>query len=131
MLVWATKVATPHGFRTLKDLAENEKDRFLVYCYDFEKQDYTLGWAYNPRKTKKAKTVRVLLDDGSEVICTPDHRILMRDGKWKEAGQIFLGEELDALLPHSGKARSNKHQNEPVSQNLHSQQGLDSRETVR
>jgi hypothetical protein len=89
-----TKVATPHGFRTLKDLAENEKDRFLVYCYDAEKQDYTLSWAYNPRKTKKAKTLRVLLDDGSEVICTPDHRILMRDGKWKEAGQIFLGEEL-------------------------------------
>lgn len=57
-LAGTTKVATPNGFRTLKDLTENEKDRFLVYCYDLVKQDYTLGWAYNPRKTKRAKTVR-------------------------------------------------------------------------
>jgi hypothetical protein len=89
-----TRIATPQGFRTLKDLAENEKDRFLVYCYDFDKQDYTLGWAYNARKTKRAKTVRVVLDDGHDFICTPDHRILMRSGKWKEAGQIEVGDEL-------------------------------------
>jgi hypothetical protein len=89
-----TKVATPHGFRTLKELAETEKDRFLVYCYDFDKEDYTLGWAFNPRKTKTAKTIRVKLDDGNEFICTPDHRILMRNKKWKEAGQITEGDEL-------------------------------------
>lgn len=49
-----TPVMTPHGTKTLKDLAENNKeDRFLVYCFDFDKRDYTLGWAFNPRKTKK------------------------------------------------------------------------------
>lgn len=89
-----TKIATPHGFRTLKDLAENEKDRFLVYCYDFEKKDYTLGWAFNARKTKKSPTVRVMLDDGNFFICTPDHRILMRDGKWHEAGKLSFGDKL-------------------------------------
>lgn len=89
-----TKVATPHGFRTLKELAETEKDRFLVYCYDFDKKDYTLGWAFNPRKTKTAETVKVMLDDGNHFICTPDHRILMKNGQWKEAGKLTDGDEL-------------------------------------
>lgn len=93
-LAGTTKVATPHGYRTLRELAETEQDRFLVYCYDFEKRDYTLGWAFNPRKTKTAMTVKIVLDDGSECICTPDHRILQRDGQWKEAGQIKVGDEL-------------------------------------
>lgn len=91
-----TKVATPHGYRTLKELAESETGRFLVYCYDFDKQDYTLGWAFNPRKTKRAETIRVILDDGHEFVCTPDHRILMRDGQWKEAGKLT---ESDELMP--------------------------------
>lgn len=89
-----TKVATPHGYKTLKELADTQTDRFLVYCYDFEANDYTLGWAYNPRKTKTAKTVRVILDDGHEFICTPDHRILMRTGQWKQAGDLTASDEL-------------------------------------
>jgi hypothetical protein len=90
----STKIATPHGFRTLKELAETQTERFLVYCYDFGKQDYTLGWAFNPRKTKTAKTVHVILDDGSDFTCTPDHRILTRAGEWKAAGELGTGDEL-------------------------------------
>jgi hypothetical protein len=89
-----TKVETPHGARTLKELAETEKDRFLVYAWDFDKRDYTLAWAYNPRKTKRAMTVKVLLDDGSSFICTPDHRILDKNTKWIEAGKLSKGDEL-------------------------------------
>ena len=88
-----TKVATPHGFRTLKELVE-ETERFLVYCYDFEKQDFTLGWAFDARKTKTASTVKVLLDDGHHFVCTPDHRILLRDGSWLPAGELQQGCEL-------------------------------------
>lgn len=88
-----TKVMTPHGPRTLKELSE-EEDKFLVYCYDLEKDDYTLGWASNARKTKKAHTVRVILDNGDYFICTPDHRILDVNGKWKEAGDLTMGDEL-------------------------------------
>lgn len=89
-----TKIQTPHGPRTLKDLAENEKDRFLCYSYDFDKRDYTLAWAFNPRKTKTAKTIRVTLDDGNYFICTPDHRILKADRTWIEAGELSYGSEL-------------------------------------
>lgn len=89
-----TKVATPNGFRTLKELAETETSEFLVYCYDFEKQDYTLGWAFNPRKTKRAKTVKVLLDNGQSFICTPDHQILLKNRQWKAAGELTCYDEL-------------------------------------
>lgn len=91
-----TRVATPHGFRTLKELSEQENDKFLIYCYDFEKGDYTLGWAYDARKTKRAKTVRVILDNGETFVCTPDHRILSHNSQWIEAGALKTG---DYLMP--------------------------------
>lgn len=89
-----TKLMTPYGPKTLKYVTENEKEKFLIYCYDFEKKDYTLSWAYNPRKTKTAMTVRVILDDGHSFICTLDHKILMRDETWKEAGSLKTNDEL-------------------------------------
>ncbi len=89
-----TKVATPHGFRTIKELAETETGRFLVYCYDPDKRDYTLGWAFNPRKVKTAPTVKVMLDDGSYFITTDDHEILLRNGSWTETGKLDYGHEL-------------------------------------
>lgn len=91
-----TKIATLfHGFRTIRWLTENyDGDPFLVYCWDFEKGDYNLGWAYDPRMVKVAPTVRILLDDGSKFAVTPDHRILKRNGSWAQAGDLQFGDEL-------------------------------------
>lgn len=90
-----TKVATPFGFVTIKELAEKKPDdRFLVYCYDFEKKDYSLGWAYSPRLVKIAKTIILTLDNGSEITLTEDHKILKKDGTWIEAGKLRFGDEL-------------------------------------
>ena len=51
-----TLIATPQGYQTIEWLAKNKaNERFLVYCYDFEKRDYTLGWAFAPRLVKKQK----------------------------------------------------------------------------
>jgi len=90
-----TKIATPYdGLVTIKWLAENKKEPFLVYCWDFKTNDYTLGWAYDPRLVKKAKTIKVVLDDGSYFVATPEHRVLMKDGKWKQTGELEHAEEL-------------------------------------
>ncbi len=89
-----TIMETPMGQITLKEAAETKKERFLCYAYDFEKGDYTLAWAFNPRKTKRAATIKVILDDGSHFICTPDHRILMKNETWLEAGKLSTGSEL-------------------------------------
>ena len=90
-----TKIATLYyGMKSIRWLAENVKEPFLVYCYDFKKKDYTLGWAYEPRYVKTIHTMRLLLDDGSELTCTTDHRILTREGEWVEAGKLKYGSEL-------------------------------------
>jgi hypothetical protein len=90
-----TKVATPFGFITIKELAEKKADeRFLVYSYDFQQNDYTLGWAYAPRLVKRATTIKVLLDNGSSFTCTDDHRVLMKDGTWVEARKLAEGSVL-------------------------------------
>jgi len=90
-----TLIATPQGYQTIEWLAKNKADeRFLVYCYDFEKRDYTLGWAFAPRLVKKAKTVEIVLDDGKTIYATPDHRILKRNGEWIECGDLEFGDEL-------------------------------------
>jgi len=90
-----TPVATPFGFPTIEWLAKNKPDeKFLVYCWDFGKQDYTLGWAFAPRKTKTAPTVRVVLDDGTSFIATPDHRVLLRNGEWAMAGSLKFSDDL-------------------------------------
>ena len=91
-----TKVATPFGYVAIKDLADRKMtgEKFLVYCYDFDKQDYTLGWAHHPRIVKKEKTVVVTVSDGNQFRCTADHRVLLRNGKWIEAGQLKKGDQL-------------------------------------
>lgn len=108
-LVGKTKVATPFGSPTIKWLAENKADeRFLVYCWDFKKEDYTLGWAHTPRLVKQAETVRIFLDDGTKIIATPDHRVLKRDGTWIEAGELQFGDELMPFYKEKPDNRYNK-----------------------
>jgi intein/homing endonuclease len=90
-----TKIATPFGFITIKELAETKKDeRFLVYCYDFEKKDFTLGWAFDPRIVKKAPTIKITLDNGTTYTATEDHRVLLKNGTWTETGKLKFGDEL-------------------------------------
>jgi len=90
-----TLIATPLGFITIKELAEKKSDeRFLVYCYDFEQKDYTIGWAYAPRLVKKDKTRTIILDNGTKFTATHDHRVLKRDGTWTETGKLKFGDEL-------------------------------------
>lgn len=94
----STKISTlfdgPKPIWWLTERWKEDPSPFLVYCWDFEKEDYTLGWAYEPRVVKKAKTVRVMLDDGSSFLVTEDHRILTRGQEWVNAGDLAKGSEL-------------------------------------
>jgi len=94
-----TRIATLfHGQRTIEWLTEHyDGEPFLVYCWDFDKNDYTLGWAYDPRRVhEEAQTIKILLDDGSDFVVTPDHRILKQDGEWVNAEDL---EQNDELMP--------------------------------
>src|SRR6266487_4203295 len=51
----------------------------------------------NVRMTKaQAKVLRITLDNGESIICTPDHRFMLRDGSYKAAADLT---PTDSLMP--------------------------------
>jgi len=94
-----TKVALADGrnvsFRQLvREYLQGKKN----YCYTI-KEDGTVGIEriVYPRKTKKdVEIISVMLDTGEEIICTPDHRFILRDGNYKEAQDLIPD---DSLMP--------------------------------
>jgi hypothetical protein len=109
----STKIATPFGFKTIKELVdEGSSEKFLVYCFDEEAKDHTLGWAYSPRFVKKEETLTIVLEDGSSYTATKDHKVLLRNGKWEETGNLKESDELMAFyrLPvtHEPKIKNNQ-----------------------
>jgi DNA gyrase subunit B len=63
------------------------------------RKDGTIGLEQliHARMTKAhANVVRVTLDNGESIICTPDHRFMLRDGSYHEARNLVPG---DSLMP--------------------------------
>lgn len=107
-----TKIATPFGFTTIKELTEKRsEERFLVYCYDHVKKDYSLGWAFAPRLVKEDKTITIVLDNGTSYTATYDHRVLMKDGSWKYTGQLKIGDKLMPFyrIPSNGDVKKSQY----------------------
>jgi hypothetical protein len=90
-----TKVQTVFdGLKTIQWLKENKKEEFFIYSWDFEKNDYTIAIAYDPRIVKKAQTLKILLDDGTYFIATRDHLVLLSNSAWTMTCEIKVGDEL-------------------------------------
>lgn len=69
------------------------------FCYTV-RYDGSIGVEriINPRMTKRsAEVIRVTLDTGEEIVCTPDHRFMLREGTYKAAIQLTPGESLMPL----------------------------------
>jgi DNA gyrase subunit B len=78
----------------VKEQAEGKKH----FCYTIRK-DGTMGIekAINARITKQnTKVIRVNLDNDESIICTPDHRFMLRDGSYKAATDLTAE---DSLMP--------------------------------
>ena len=112
-----TMISTPFfGDVTIEWLAENKADeKFGVYCWDFEKDDFTIGWGYDPRVVKEAPTVKVIFDNGTSEIMTDDHRILLEDNAWSRAGKLKFGDEVKAFyrVPARQSLSGQKHSQFP------------------
>jgi len=94
-----TKIALTDG-RSLsfKELIIEQNNGQEHFCYTI-RSDGTIGVErlINVRITKKnAQVIRVTLDNGEEIICTPDHRFMLRDGQYKEAATLTTN---DSLMP--------------------------------
>ncbi|MBU1045804.1 hypothetical protein KJ616_01635 [Patescibacteria group bacterium] len=92
-----TKIALTDGrdisFKELISEWQSGKDN---YCYTI-KEDGNIGIEkiINPRLTKKnEKVLKIILDNNEEIVCTIDHKFMLRNGEYKEAKKIKSGESL-------------------------------------
>ena len=80
------------------ELMEEQRFGKQNFCYT-TKNDGTIGVEEikNVRLTQRnASVIKVVLDNGKEIICTPDHRFMLKNGQYKEAQ--FLSSH-DSLMP--------------------------------
>src|SRR5436305_7701423 len=83
---------------SFKELVAEQSEGKEHFGYTIRK-DGTIGLErlIDARMTKaQAQVIRVVLDNGEAIVCTPDHRFMLRDGSYKEAAQLTPS---DSLMP--------------------------------
>ena len=91
-----TIIATADGRNgvSIKQLADEGKD-VLVWSTDVKTGKVEPKMGRHPRKTGEQKEVwKLTLDDGSTLTATPDHKILLRSGEYKELKDLSEGESI-------------------------------------
>ncbi len=94
-----TEVALVGGRNlSFEGLVEEDKQGRKNYCYTIKEDGSVgIGLIENPRKTKiNTKVIKVTLDNNEEIICTPDHKFMLKDGTYKVAQKLT---ENDSLMP--------------------------------
>ncbi|MBS3100330.1 DNA topoisomerase (ATP-hydrolyzing) subunit B [Candidatus Pacearchaeota archaeon] len=94
-----TKVALADGRNiSFKQLLEEHKQGKKNFCYTIN-NDGSIGIEKieNPRITKRnAEVMKIILDNNQEIICTLDHKFMLRGGGYKEADELTKD---DSLMP--------------------------------
>ncbi len=83
---------------SFKDIVAEQAIGKEHFCYTI-RHDGTVGIEriINPRITKaNAEVIKLTLDNGETIICTPDHRFMLRDGSYKQAASLTND---DSLMP--------------------------------
>ncbi len=86
-----TEVALADGRNiSFKELVKEDKQGKKNYCYTINKDGTVeIGLIKNPRLTKRnAEVIKVILDNDEEIICTPDHRFMLRDTSYLRADKL-------------------------------------------
>jgi len=86
-----TKIALIDGRNlTFKQLIEEEKKGKRNYCYTIKKdKNIGIGVIKDVRRTRQnTKVIKVILDNDEEIICTPDHKFMLRNGEYEEAKDL-------------------------------------------
>lgn len=101
-----TKISLLNG--TEVPISEIRDDSFWVYACDKDGR-VVPAKAHSARITGRSRElVKVILDDGEHIRCTPDHRFMLRDGSFKEAAVLSTGESLMPLYRRNEPIRWGK-----------------------
>jgi hypothetical protein len=97
-----TKIATPNGFITIKELADKGRDNeFITYAYDHNLKQVVPAKARNAHYTRDEMTYKVIFDDDSYIIATWEHRLMKRDGSFIKVKDLKEG---DSMMPFYRKS---------------------------
>jgi len=97
-----TKIATPDGFITIKELADKGRDNeFITYAYDHNLKQVVPAKARNAHYTRDEMTYKVVFDDDSYIIATWEHRLMKRDGSFCKVKDLQEG---DSMMPFYRKS---------------------------
>ncbi len=94
-----TKVALLDGRElSFKELVSEHKQGKKNYCYTIgPSSDIEVAEIKDPHVTKKnANVIKIILDNDEEIVCTPDHRFMIRNDGYKEAHTLTSN---DSLMP--------------------------------
>ena len=90
-----TKIATPDGFITIKELSEKGRDyEFLTYSYDHNLKKVVPAMARNAHYTRDEMTYKITFDDDSHIITTWEHQLMKRDGSFERVMNLKPGESM-------------------------------------
>ncbi|OPX57600.1 MAG: DNA gyrase subunit B [Methanomassiliicoccales archaeon PtaB.Bin134] len=100
-----TKVALVDGRDlTFEEMVREQSEGKEHFCYTIRKNG-TIGVerAINARKTKEdVPVIRITLDNGEAITCTPDHLFMCRDGSYMRADHLQVGRSLMPLYKQEG-----------------------------
>jgi hypothetical protein len=97
-----TKIATPDGFITIKELAEKGRDyEFITYAYDHNLKKVVPAVARNAHYTRDEMTYKITFDDESFIISTWEHQFMKRDGSFERVMNLKPG---DSMMPFYRKS---------------------------
>jgi hypothetical protein len=97
-----TKIATPDGFITIKELADKGRDHeFITYAYDHNLKQVVPAKARNAHYTRDEMTYKITFDDDSYIIATHGHRFLKRNGEFEVVENLKEG---DSMMPFYRKS---------------------------
>jgi len=84
---------------SFEELVIEDKSGKKNYCYTIQEDgSIGIGEIINPRKTKiNAEVLKLVLDNNEEIICTPDHKFMLRDGSYKKAQDLNVDNSLMPL----------------------------------
>ena len=95
-----TEIALADGRNlSFEKLVEEHNQGKRNFCYTI-RENATIGIeeVKHPRITKKnAEVIKIVLDNGQEIVCTPDHLFMLRDGTFKAAKELIPEESLMPL----------------------------------
>ncbi|AFZ51695.1 ATP-binding protein [Dactylococcopsis salina] len=95
-----TEVALADGrCVSFKQLVAEEAAGKQNFCYTI-RDDGTIALEkiINARRTKaNAAVIKLILDNGENLVCTPDHRFMLRDGSYKAASRLTPNDLLKSL----------------------------------